>query len=75
MADQRNALHAYLTPESHEAWHEFCAEHGVSVSGMLEAYGQRLQELATGDGTADELDDLVRSARKIDAQRRRRRRD
>ena len=37
MADSRKAIHTFLTPDSHEAWHEFAAEHGVSVSGLIEA--------------------------------------
>ena len=37
MADSRKAIHAYLTPEAHDRWHDFAAEEGVSVSGLLEA--------------------------------------
>lgn len=37
MADPRRAIHAYLTPEAHDRWHDFAAEQGVSVSGLLEA--------------------------------------
>ncbi|MCC5952210.1 MAG: hypothetical protein JJU45_08965 [Acidimicrobiia bacterium] len=75
MADERRALHAYLSGDAHEAWHEFAAEQGVSVSGLLEAYGLELVDVVSGkakirkDQTA-----LVDSARKIDAARRRRRR-
>jgi hypothetical protein len=37
MAPTRKAIHAYLSPEAHDAWHDFAAENGVSVSGLLEA--------------------------------------
>jgi hypothetical protein len=37
MAESRKAIHAFLTPSSHEAWHAYAAEHGVSVSAMIEA--------------------------------------
>ena len=75
MAEERRALHAYLTPEAHDAWHDFAAENGVSVSGMLEAYGLELSSIV--DGSAKPRKDqqaLVDTARKIDAVRRRRRR-
>jgi hypothetical protein len=75
MADERRALHAYLTPESHDAWHDFAAENGVSVSGMLEAYGLELVEIVNGAAKPrKDQQALVDQARKIDAVRRRRRR-
>ena len=76
MAPERRALHAYLSPEAHDAWHDFAAEQGVSVSGMLEAYGVELAAV-TGKGGKPRKDQiaLADAARKIDAARRRRRRD
>jgi hypothetical protein len=73
MADSRKAIHAFLTPESHEAWHDFAAEHGVSVSAMIEAMAGDWSERRVDD-TYDlpEVDELARNARRIDAQRRRR---
>jgi hypothetical protein len=76
MAAERRALHAYLSPEAHDAWHDFAAEQGVSVSGMLEAYGLELVDVVTkGDKPRKDQQALVDAARKIDAKRRRRRRD
>lgn len=74
MADSRRAaIHAYLSDEAHEAWHEFAAENGVSVSGLLEAMGKRFaQRLAEGEVTDDELDALTKAARRVDVERRRR---
>ena len=76
MADERHALHAYLSVDAHEAWHEFAAEEGVSVSGLLQAYGEQLIPIVQGKAqmTKDQQA-LIKTARKIDAARRRRRRD
>ena len=75
MADNRKAIHAYLTPEAHDRWHEFAAEQGVSVSGLLEAIAQEWHEQLLGaDDLPDEVDRLTRSARRIDSTRRRRQR-
>jgi hypothetical protein len=73
MADTRKAIHAFLTPEAHEAWHEFAAENGVSVSALIEAMAMDWQDRRNGEGfDLPEVDELARSARRIDAQRRRR---
>jgi hypothetical protein len=73
MADSRKAIHAFLTPDSHEAWHEFAAEHGVSVSGLIEAIALDWADRRDGDDyDLDEVDALSRQARRIDAGRRRR---
>jgi hypothetical protein len=64
----RKALHAYLSDDAHEAWHEFAAAQGVSVSGVIEALGA---EFATG-GRSIPLRQIVADARKVDATRRRR---
>jgi len=73
MADSRKAIHAFLTPDSHEAWHEFAAEHGVSVSGLIEAIAHDWTDRRVGDDyELAEVDALSRQARRIDAGRRRR---
>jgi hypothetical protein len=73
MADSRKAIHAFLTPESHEAWHEFAAEHGVSVSGLIEAIALDWADRRTGDDLdLPEVESLARQARRVDASRRRR---
>jgi len=73
MADSRKAIHAFLTPDSHEAWHEFAAENGVSVSGLIEAMALDWSDRTEGDEFAlEEVEALSRQARRIDAQRRRR---
>lgn len=72
----RKALHAYVSDDAHEQWHGFAAEQGVSVSAILEALAPQL-DLENDDEAkklSEQLDTVVRSARKIDAQRRRRRR-
>lgn len=72
----RKALHAYVSDDAHDQWHGFAAEQGVSVSAILEALAPELD--LEGDSSAENMSqrlaDVVKAARKIDAQRRRRRR-
>jgi hypothetical protein len=65
--DARRALHAYLSDDAHDTWHNVAADLGCSVSAMLEA-------MATGftDEEADRLEPTLKRARRIDADRRRR---
>lgn len=72
MAD-RQALHAYLSEQAHEAWQGYAEENGVSVTGLLEALGLDLSAEvdAAGDAT-DVRQSWVKQGRRIDAQRRRR---
>lgn len=68
----RSALHAYLSAEAHDAWQTFAEVNGVSVTGVLERLGLDLaEEMKTEDPDAIRKD-LVRGARRIDADRRRR---
>lgn len=62
----RSALHAYLSDDAHHAWHEAAAEHGVSVSAILEALAPIVDRLLVDEPY------LARNARKVDATRRRR---
>ena len=66
--NDRKALHAYLSDEAHEAWHEAAAEHGVSASAILEALAPIVDRLMVDEPY------LARNARKVDASRRRRNR-
>ena len=73
---QRKALHAYLSDDAHEQWHTFAAQEGVSVSAVLEALAH---ELDFGSDTSnapmrERLSQVVATARRTDATRRRRRR-
>ncbi len=67
----RKALHAYLSDEAHEIWHQRAAAYGVSVSAMLEAIARAIHDVASesdwGDGP-----EIVAMARTIDTERRRR---
>jgi preprotein translocase subunit SecY len=67
---EHKALHAYLTPEAHDAWHEVAKSHEVTVSALLEAFAYRWAEMQARE--EDLSDDLKRRARKIDSARRRR---
>ena len=72
----RKALHAYVSDDAHDQWHGFAAEQGVSVSAILEALAPELDTDANPDPVDlnSRLTGVVKAARKIDAQRRRRRR-
>ncbi len=73
MTAQRRALHAYLSDEAHEQWHNVAVEWGVSVSALLEALAPVLSEHRSGaTGERIEQHSVVRTARSIDASRRRR---
>lgn len=71
----RKALHAYVSDDAHEQWHGFAAEQGVSVSAILEALAPELDTEARPEPSdlSSRLNGVVKAARKIDAQRRRRR--
>lgn len=67
----RRALHAYVSDDAHDAWHDFAAENGVTVSGLLEALTTHLQ--AADDVTLESaFETSIKSARAVDAARRRR---
>lgn len=72
MTEERKAIHAYLTVESHDIWHEVSEEAGVSLSGFLEAMAADMQEYPPDQGGHPRWNELIKSARKIDAVRRRR---
>lgn len=72
MPEERRAIHAYLTVESHEVWHNISEESGVSLSGFLEALADDMREHPPDDGGHPRWREVVRSARRTDAQRRRR---
>jgi hypothetical protein len=67
----RRALHAYLSDEAHEAWHDFAAENGVSVSALLEVLNAPLNSDLDAP-VVDVMNDVIPAARATDASRRRR---
>jgi hypothetical protein len=67
----RYAIHAYVTQLSHETLNNFAEEHGVSVTGLIEAMCVNLAEMILVKGMDFDLE-WVKAARKIDAKRRRR---
>jgi len=66
------AVHAYLSDEAHETWQDVATEYGVSVSGLIEALGVDLRAPEDEQVLAPRLPELVKRARRIDADRRRR---
>lgn len=72
MPEERRAIHAYLTAQSHDVWHSISEDAGVSLSGFLEAIADDFGSHPPEKGGHPRWDEVIRSARKIDAQRRRR---
>lgn len=70
----RRAIHAFVSPDAHEQWHDFAAEEGVSVSALIEAFAAELGDSERGKEAVEQrMTAVVGSARQIDAARRRRR--
>jgi hypothetical protein len=69
---ERQALHAYLSEASHNAWVAFAEENGVSVTGLLESLGLELGAEMEEAGDTDIRQPWVKRGRNVDAQRRRR---
>lgn len=46
----RSALHTYLDHDAYDAWVDFTAEHGITVTGLAQAIGHQLA-LANRHGT------------------------
>lgn len=59
-------INVMVSDESHEGWHRFAAEHGLTVASMLEVLGRRIDALPP-----DVRDQLVAEARQVAADRRR----
>ena len=72
MPEERRAIHAYLTVESHDVWHTVAEEEGISLSGFLESLAEDMRENPPAEGGHPRWDDIIKQARKIDAMRRRR---
>jgi hypothetical protein len=71
MPEERKAVHAYLEPESHKVWHTVSEEEGISLSGFLEALAIDMSEFPP-EQNHPRWREIIRTARRIDAQRRRR---
>jgi hypothetical protein len=71
MPNSRKAIHAFLSEQAHDAWHDYATVNGVSVSGLLEVFGAYLERAPHGYPVIT-LSQAVLNARKLDAQRRRR---
>lgn len=69
--DKKN-LHAKVTAETHERWHDFAADQGVSVTALLESLAP--PKLQPGEKPAGIWPPVIGFARKLDAERRRRNR-
>ena len=73
----RKGLHAYVSDEAYSGWHEFAAQHRVTVSAIIEVFGIRLARHADANhgDLEEELRHVVQMAARIDRVRRSRSRD
>lgn len=67
---KRPPIHGHVTQQAHDGWHDFAANHGPTVSALLEVIGGRL---ADGETKID-MKALAREALQIDVAHRRRNR-
>lgn len=65
---ERRPLNVYLSPEAFEAWRLYATAHSVSVSGLIEAIGQKFAN--DTDLPSRWLLSVVKDASQIDAERR-----
>jgi hypothetical protein len=70
--DQRRALHAYLSDDAHDTWHNVAADLGCSVSAVLEAMAADFDRPGDEQAVHERVATIVKKARRIDADRRRR---
>ena len=61
----RKSLHVTVSTPVADAYAEFCALEGVSLTGLVEALGNNLESLGISD-------EIITEARLVDADRRRR---
>jgi hypothetical protein len=69
MADDRRAIHVFVSEDAHDGLRLFAQAHGVTVAGFLEALGVALHDV---DKPPPLLRDVLAEARIIDAERRER---
>jgi hypothetical protein len=65
----KKVIHANVSDDTFQSWQEFSIEHGISVTGIIEALGT-IGPLAGGRSVS--ADQLVKEARRVDSERRRR---
>lgn len=65
----KKVIHANVSDETFESWQEFSIDHGISVTGIIEALGTVGPLVGAKSLTADQL---VKEARRVDSERRRR---
>lgn len=69
----RKALHAYLSEEAHDAWHQFAEDNDVSLSAVLTAFGPALTD-ETEMTMGQKLESIVGRAHEDQREKRRQRR-
>lgn len=70
MARERRQLGAYLSPVAADGWKQFAADHGCTVSALVEAVGLQLANLAPDARLPEFWREAIKQAREISADRR-----
>jgi hypothetical protein len=64
----RKALHVYIDPNVHAAWRSYCREVGVTITALVQAIGENLDDLIDPAGGAGAV--VIERAREIADDRR-----
>lgn len=64
-------VRAFVSDEAYEGWYRYSGRHGVSITALVESFGQVMAEGLTEEPCEHVAQVIVR-AREIDADRRRR---
>lgn len=65
VAQKRPEIRARLTPEARDAWDAVCARHGVTMTTLMQALGERLADGDDAWVTAE----VIGRARQLDRER------
>ena len=72
VTEAKRALHSYVRAESYDVLQNFADENGTSITGVIQAWLDELAGAITAAGSTDIHGALIRNARQVDADRRRR---
>lgn len=70
MVRGRRALHCYVEDDTYEAWHDTASVLGVTTTALVEAIGRDIARVTSQNSEAGRA--LIDTARRVDAERRRR---
>lgn len=66
----RVGMHGNVSSKARDGWRQFSAEHGVTISGVMDAIGVEIIDQTLTEGDVLDLTYVIKNARKVDAQNR-----